>query len=150
VEWTIAVAVTVAIWLLAVILGSRRRKQSGEAHSGGLVALATTSPSAPPKQVPAKLSAADLLSLVYRLRDQSAQWDAILAALNPTDDAEIQRLLIGIRGPYMFVPHLGLSVIEDGCKRALASSPNADAIDALSRPLAARILSCSSSRTERT
>jgi hypothetical protein len=72
-----------------------------------------------------------MLSRVQRLRDGNAQWDAIWSALNPADDAEVQRLLVEIRGPHMFVPHLGLSVIEDGCRRVLALSPNADALAAL-------------------
>ena len=82
-------------------------------------------------QVPSRLSAAEVLSRVQRLRDTNAQWDAIWLQLNPTDDPEVQRLLIEIRGPQMFDPHLGLSVIEDGCKRALAISTNADAVAAL-------------------
>jgi hypothetical protein len=31
----------------------------------------------------------------------------------------------------MFAPHVGLNVIEEGCKKALAVSPNADALQAL-------------------
>ena len=72
-----------------------------------------------------------MLSRLQHLRDRNARWDAIWSALNPTDDAEIQRLLIKVRGPHMFVPHLGLSVIEDGCRQVLAVSPNADALTAL-------------------
>ncbi len=131
VEWIIIAAVVVPILLIVVVLATKRRKQSSRVTSGDRPGPTKIWPPAPAKQVPSKPSAADLLSLVHRLRDQNAQWDEILAALNPTNDAEVQRLLIGIRGPHLFVPHLGLSVIEDGCTRALVSSPNADAPDAL-------------------
>ncbi len=130
-EWTIAVAVVVAILILAALLGSMSRKRSSRVSSSERVGSSTVSPSTPTKQVLPTLSAAELQSLVHRLRDQNAQWDVIWAALNPTNDAEVQRLLVEIRGPHMFVPHLGLSVIEDGCKRALALSPNADGLAAL-------------------
>jgi hypothetical protein len=83
------------------------------------------------KQVPRRLSARDVLARLQILRDGNAQWDEILSELNPTGDKELQRLLIEIRGPHMFVPHVGLGVIEDGCERALASSPKADSLTAL-------------------
>lgn len=130
-EWVIAAAVVVAILILAVFLASGRHRRPSDSCRREIVGPDRFPLSPPARQAPSKLSAAEMLSLVHRLRDQNAQWDVILAALNPTNDAEVQRLLIGIRGPHMFVPHLGLSVIEDGCKRALASSPNADALDAL-------------------
>jgi hypothetical protein len=82
-------------------------------------------------QVPSRLSATEVLSRVQVLRDGYAQWDAVLSELNPTGDTDVQQLLIEIRGPNMFAPGLGLGVIEDGCKRALALSPNADALAAL-------------------
>jgi hypothetical protein len=84
-----------------------------------------------PAEVGRILSAKELLARVQALRKADAQWDAIWASLNPTDDEEVQRLLVEIRGPHMFAPHLGLNVIEDGGKRALASSPGADALDVL-------------------
>ena len=87
--------------------------------------------SAPTRQVPSRLSATELLSRVQVLRDGNAQWDAILSELNPTGDTDVQQLLIEIRGPDMFAPGLGLGVIEDGCKQALALTPNADALAAL-------------------
>jgi hypothetical protein len=72
-----------------------------------------------------------MLSRVQALRNGDAQWDTIWSELNPTHDLEVQRLLTEIRGPHMFVPHLGLSVIEDGCKRVLTASPEADSLAAL-------------------
>jgi hypothetical protein len=131
VEWIVTTAVVVAILILAVFLGSKRRKEPSRVPSGERVEPAKFSPTAPTKSVQSKLSAAELLCLVHRLRDQNVQWDVIWSAVNPTNDAEVQRLLVEIRGPHMFAPHLGLSVIEDGCRRVLASSPNADALAAL-------------------
>lgn len=87
--------------------------------------------SAPARQVPSRLSATEVLSRVQVLRDGNAQWDAILSELNPTGDTDVQQLLMEIRGLNMFAPGSGLGVIEDGCKRALALSPNADALAAL-------------------
>jgi hypothetical protein len=77
------------------------------------------------------MSAAEMLSRLQPLRDRNAQWDVILPQLNPNNDPEVQRLLVDIRGPHLFAPHLGLSVIEEGCKRVLSVSPKADALDAL-------------------
>ena len=76
-------------------------------------------------------SAANLLATVRRLNASAAQWPEILAAINPRGDSNIGKLLIGLRGPHMFVPHVGLNVIEDGCQRVLAGNPEAALIDAL-------------------
>jgi hypothetical protein len=78
-----------------------------------------------------RLSAAEILSRVQALRDTNAQWDTVWSRLNPSGDPEVQQLLIEIRGPNMFAPHLGLGVIADGCERVLASSPSADGLAAL-------------------
>lgn len=88
-------------------------------------------PSPSIKEVATALSAAEVLSRVRVLRQRNAQWEEILPELNPSGDPEVQQLLIEIRRLHMFAPHLGLGVIEDGCKRALASSPEADALAAL-------------------
>ena len=109
----------------------RSRKKKSRIPSGELLEPPKFSSSAPTKLAQSKLSAAELLSLVYRLCDQNAQWDVILAALNPTNDAEVQRPLIAIRGPQMFVPHLELCAVEDDGKLALASCLNADALAVL-------------------
>ena len=77
------------------------------------------------------MSAKEMLSRLQPLRGRNAQWDVIWAELNPKDDPEVQRLLMEIREPHLFAPHLGLSVIEEGCKRVLAVSPQADILDAL-------------------
>jgi len=77
------------------------------------------------------MPAAELLSRLQLLRGGNAQWDAILSDLNPDGDPEVERLLSEIRGPHLFVPHVGLSVMEEACKRILAISPNADALEVL-------------------
>jgi hypothetical protein len=77
------------------------------------------------------LYAGEMLSRLQALRAKDAQWDLILPDLNPTNDPEVLRLLSSIRGPHMFAPQVGLNVIEEGCKRALSVSPNADALQAL-------------------
>ena len=87
--------------------------------------------SVPARQAPSKFSAAEMLSRVQALRAKDAQWDAILPDLNPTNDPEVEQLLITIRGPHLFAPHVGLNVIEEGCKKALSLFPNADALQAL-------------------
>jgi hypothetical protein len=82
-------------------------------------------------QVPSRLTATDVLSQVQVLRTRSAQWDEILSKLNPTNDPAVQELLLEIRGPNLFVPHVGLGVIEHGCEEVLALSPRADSLAAL-------------------
>ena len=85
----------------------------------------------PRGKTPTRLSAAGILSRVHRLQEANAQWNAILPELNPNRDPEVQQLLLEIREPHLFAPHLALAVIEDGCKRVLASSRGADAVAAL-------------------
>ena len=77
------------------------------------------------------MSAADVLQRVSELQKTNAQWPEIWQSLNPDDDAETQQLLIEFRGPYMFVPHVALSVFQIGCQRALAGSPAASRVQAL-------------------
>jgi hypothetical protein len=77
------------------------------------------------------MSAADVLQRVSELQKANAQWPEIWQALNPDGDAETQQLLIGFRGPYMFVPHVALNVLQVGCERALAGSPLASRVQAL-------------------
>jgi hypothetical protein len=88
-------------------------------------------PSVPAREAPSKFSAAEMLSHVQALRAKDAQWDAILPDLNPTNDPEVEQLLITIRGPHLFAPHVGLNVIEEGCKKALSLFPNSNALQAL-------------------
>jgi hypothetical protein len=126
-EWVIVAVIVFSILIIVVARGLKRQARSDGISTQDVVPSDRYRASAPTRQVPSRLSAKQALSLVQVLRDQNAQWDEILSGLNPTGDPEVQQLVIEIRGPHMFVPHVGLSVIEDGCKRALASSPKADA-----------------------
>jgi hypothetical protein len=130
-EWVIAAIVVVAILVFAVSRQSKRQTRTRGISPQEVVSADRSQSPAPALQVPPKLSATEALSRVQVLRNGNAQWDEILSELNPTADPEVQRLIIEIRGPHMFVPHVGLGVIEDGCKRALALSPTADALAAL-------------------
>jgi hypothetical protein len=76
-------------------------------------------------------SAAAMLDCLEELRRMDAQWHVIETKLNPGGDPEVQRLLVAIRGPYRFTPHLALGLIEAGCREALAESIDADALRAL-------------------
>ena len=131
VESIIAASAVIATVTVLVYWLSRRQKRSSDFPSPKVGSVSTPSPSIPARQVPPRLSAAEMLSRLQLLRYTNAQWDVIWSELNPTDDPEVQGLLTEIRGPHMFVPHLGLSVIEDGCRRVLAASPKADALAAL-------------------
>ena len=115
----------------AIVWSSKRGERPSRLPPQEVLRPRSPLPSVPARQVPSRLTAADILSRVQALRKADAQWDVIWSELNPNGDPEIQRLLVQIRGPHMFVPHLGLSVIEDGCKRVLSISPNADALAAL-------------------
>ncbi len=83
------------------------------------------------------MSAAEVLQRVNELQETNAQWPEIWQTLNPDGDAETQQLLIEFRGPYMFVPHLALNVLQHGCERALAGSPLASRVQALREALRA-------------
>jgi hypothetical protein len=130
-EWVIFAIVVVAILVFAVSRQSTRQTRSRGISSQGVVAADRHQSPTPPLQVQSRISATVALARVQGLRNRNAQWDEILSELNPTGDTEVQRLLIEIRGPHMFAPHVGLGVIEDGCKRALALSPKADALAGL-------------------
>jgi hypothetical protein len=76
-------------------------------------------------------SASEMLRRVLELQRTNANWEAIFASLNPDRNPQVQHLINDLRGPHMFVPHLALSVLEEGCRRALAADPAADRIAAL-------------------
>ncbi|MGO8732470.1 MAG: hypothetical protein ACLQVM_06740 [Terriglobia bacterium] len=130
-EWAIVIAFVLAILILAIALSRKRQSRRNGLSPRGFATPGMHRPSTLAKEIPSRLSATDLLSRVQVLRNGNAQWDEILSEMNPSDDPEIQRLLIEIRGPHMFVPHVALGVIEDGCKRALVLCPKADALAAL-------------------
>lgn len=128
-EWVILAVVGVTVLVLVLSRLSKDQKPSDEARQ--VAQPGSMRPPAPAKRGPSRLSAAEVLARVQSLRDANAQWDAIWSQLNPAGDSEVQQLLIEIRGPHIFAPHLGLGVIEDGCKRVLGSSPTADSLAAL-------------------
>jgi hypothetical protein len=76
-------------------------------------------------------TAAGLLQKVRELRASNAGWAEVWAGLNPDGDALTQELLTEIRGPHLFAPHVGLNVIEDGCRRALRRDAGANRVAAL-------------------
>jgi hypothetical protein len=57
------------------------------------------------------------LEVVQRLQATSANWPQIMEELNPRNDHKIQQLLLELRGPHMFVPHVALNLIENACRR---------------------------------
>jgi len=65
------------------------------------------------------------------LQRVNANWESIFASLNPDRNQQVQGLINDVRGPHMFVPHLALSVLEEGCRGAVASNPGADRMAAL-------------------
>ncbi|OAI41918.1 hypothetical protein AYO40_06895 [Planctomycetaceae bacterium SCGC AG-212-D15] len=89
----------------------------------------------PPRRPRSAMTATALLERVRTLQGGKAEWPDIWEALNPDGEAESQRLLAEVRGPHLLAPHLGLNVIEEGCRQALARDPNADRIDALQAAL---------------
>lgn len=56
------------------------------------------------------------LQVVQRLQAGKAQWPQIMAELNPKNDHKTQQLLLELRGPHMFVPHVALNLIENACR----------------------------------
>src|SRR5205823_360458 len=81
------------------------------------------------------IPAAQFLHQVVGLQQKNASWDEIWRTLNPDDDLEVQRLLVELRGPHLFAPHVALNVLEEGCRRVLAGSPDADRLAALQAAL---------------
>ena len=139
VEWIFVALVVITAMAIMIHRGSKRKTRSRglsrQVVSGG---VPQSTPSI--RKVSALLPATELLSRAQILQHQQAQWDEILAELNPTGHPEVQQLLIDIRGPHMFVPHVALGVIEDGCDRVLALNPKADALAALREALEGRSL----------
>lgn len=123
---TVMGTITLLVWLF-----SKRKDRPKIPGSHRIAGESSPLPFAIPTQVAERMSAAEMLSRLQLLRSENAQWDAILSELDPHEDPEVQRLLTEIRGPHMFAPHVGLSVMEEACKRVLAISPNADSVEVL-------------------
>lgn len=130
-ESILIVITMIAIVMLVGFWSSKRRKRSKVLLPHRIAGESIPLPFAIATQVSERMSATEMLSRLQLLRDRNAQWDVIWAELNPTDDPDVQRLLTEIREPHLFAPHLGISVIEEGCKRVLSVSPKADILDAL-------------------
>jgi len=77
------------------------------------------------------LSASEARDLVLALQKSGAQWPEIVPALNPRQDTQVERILIAIRGPHLFDPYTGLTVIRHGCDLALGRDPKASMLSAL-------------------
>jgi hypothetical protein len=71
------------------------------------------------------------LKQVLQLREANAQWVEIFKALNPETNSEVAQLLIELRGPHMFIPHVALNLMEVGCQQAIARDPAATVVTAL-------------------
>ena len=72
----------------------------------------------------------ELLRRIQILQSANAGWDLIFEHLVPNNDAETKRLLNLLRGPHMFIPHVGLNVLEEECRTIAAHSPRAEWITA--------------------
>jgi hypothetical protein len=81
------------------------------------------------------MTATEMLERIAKLQAANAQWPEIWQSLNPDSNHKVQAMLVELRGPHMFAPHVGLNVILQGCQRALASDANADQIFALQTAL---------------
>ena len=79
----------------------------------------------------APLSAAEAKAETTRLLAVNAGWPQIVAALNPSNNAEVHAELQRIRGPHMFAPATAIKVIYHGCELALRTSSRASALSAL-------------------
>jgi hypothetical protein len=66
-----------------------------------------------------------VLDTVRQLYAENAQWPKIVAELNPANDSAISALLIELRGPHMFVPHIALNIIENASCTVLEAKPSA-------------------------
>jgi hypothetical protein len=85
----------------------------------------------PVVKAPATYSVSELLRRITALQVGKAEWPEIFATLNPDNHPEAQRALESLRGPHMFVPDVGLNVIEEECRRMIAVAPGSDWLTAL-------------------
>ena len=120
----VAVATLVVFSVISYRRERRRLKQPPGASTGSARAA-----SAPPGS--RVLSASQARTLATSLQSSGAQWPEIVLVLNPRQDAQAERILVAIRGPHLFDPNTGLTVIRHGCDLALARDPNASLLSAL-------------------
>jgi hypothetical protein len=112
------------------LFGGKPRDTSGGAPAG-VSAAELLFPGGQASARRAGMPAAEVLRRVGELQKAGAGWPEIWGTLNPDEDAEAQRLLVELRGPHLFAPHVALNVLEDGCRRVLAADPHADRLAAL-------------------
>ena len=62
-------------------------------------------------------SIAELSAQIAKLQASQATWPEIWTTLNPDHDQQVQKLLVELRGPHMFAPHIALNALEEGCQR---------------------------------
>ena len=133
--WIVVIAVG-AVMVLVIVVIARTGQRDRGAASGQQDGSATIAPrSLRTATVALAPSAVELLQIIERLRSAGAQWSEILPAFNPSGNAAVQRALIALRGPHQFIPHVGLNVLEEGCRRALAKNAHAGQLDALNEAL---------------
>jgi hypothetical protein len=81
-------------------------------------------------KTPPHHSVSELLRRIVELQRVNAEWTAIFQVLNPDNHAETLRHLNQLRGPHMFIPHVGLNVLEEECRRIAEFAPRADCMTA--------------------
>jgi hypothetical protein len=117
------------------LLGSKREGKPLPSK----IAIAKTPHNAPKILSPALRSvpfeAAELLESICELQKRSAGWPEIWATLNPDGDSQVERLLVELRGPHMFVPHIALNILEEECRRLARVNAFSDRLAALTAAL---------------
>jgi hypothetical protein len=73
----------------------------------------------------------NILDIILSLKAANAQWPLIMSRLNPKNDKKISKLLLELRGPHMFVPHIALNILEDASRSTLRANPHASLRDIL-------------------
>jgi hypothetical protein len=58
----------------------------------------------------------NVLQVIQSLQRSGALWPQIMAELNPRNDRQTQQLLVELRGPHMFAPHVALNLLENACQ----------------------------------
>jgi hypothetical protein len=88
-------------------------------------------PISTPKKSPPPYTVMELLRRITALQAANAGWSEIIPALNPSNNSEARNALEHIRGPHMFIPHVGLNVIEEECRKIATHAPTAEWLTAL-------------------
>lgn len=121
-------ALVIAAVVVFSIYSYRRNRGRRSQPLGGSGASAARPAPSPGRRA---LSASEARDLALALQHSGAQWPEIVPALNARQDPEVERILISIRGPHLFDPYTGLTVIRHGCDLALSHDPKASILSAL-------------------